>query len=132
MDESHHGSRLCGAVRYRVNGALKAFTHCHCRKCQKAHGAAFATYASAPISSVEIEAEPGVLKGYESSPGVIRQFCSACGSSLFWSDTRGRFADWISIAVASLDSPVQPGKQRQGCVEERVGWYGVEGESSNL
>lgn len=124
MDESHHGSCLCGAVRYRINGPLKALTHCHCRKCQKAHGAAFATYASAPVSRLEIEAESGVLKGYESSPGVIRQFCGQCGSSLFWSDSRGGFADWVSIAVATLDSPVRAGKQRQGCVEERVGWYG--------
>lgn len=132
MDDSPHGSCLCGAVRYRVNGALKAFTHCHCPKCQKAHGAAFATYASAPASNVEVDAEPGVLKGYESSPGVIRQFCGQCGSSLFWSDARGSFSDWISIAVATLDSPVQPGKQRQVCAEERVGWYGVEGDLSDL
>lgn len=132
MDESHHGSCLCGAVRYRVNGALKAFTHCHCRKCQKAHGAAFATYASAPVSSVSIESDTGVLKGYESSPGVIRQFCGQCGSSLFWSDARGGFSDWVSVAVATLDSPVRARKQRQGCVEERVGGYGVGGEAANL
>lgn len=123
MDPSHHGSCLCGAVRYRINGPLKAFTHCHCRKCQKAHGAAFATYASAPASRVEIDAEPDVLQGFESSPGVTRTFCGRCGSPLFWSDARGTFADWISIAVGTLDSPVQPEKQRQSCVETKVGWY---------
>lgn len=90
MDESHHGSCLCGAVRYRINGPLKALTHCHCRKCQKAHGAAFATYASAPVSRLEIEAESGVLKGYESFPGVIRQFCGQCGFAVLVG-----FAGWV-------------------------------------
>lgn len=48
MDAVTQGSCLCGAVTYQVSTPLKAITHCHCKKCQKSHGAAFATYASAP------------------------------------------------------------------------------------
>lgn len=50
MDAFTQGSCLCGAVTYLVSTPLKAITHCHCKKCQKSHGAAFATYASAPVS----------------------------------------------------------------------------------
>ena len=56
MDELHQGSCLCGTVKYRVSTELKAITHCHCRKCQKGHGAAFATYGSALRSVVSIVA----------------------------------------------------------------------------
>ncbi|HCA63195.1 MAG TPA: GFA family protein, partial [Pseudomonas sp.] len=44
--QTHTGSCLCGVVRYRIDAPIDALTHCHCKMCRKAHGAAFATYAS--------------------------------------------------------------------------------------
>lgn len=126
MDALHQGSCLCGSVKYCVSTELKAVTHCHCRKCQKGHGAAFATYASAPESAVSILTGAETLKGYESSAGVMRQFCSNCGSSLFWSDANGAFSQWISIAIGTLDSPFMPKKQRHGCVSSKASWYEIE------
>ncbi|MGC5700776.1 GFA family protein [Pseudomonas sp. NFXW11] len=125
MHPPHQGSCLCGAVSYQVDGALKAVTHCHCHKCQKGHGAAFATYASTPRSHLVIRDPGAVLKHYESSPGVLRQFCSNCGSSLFWSRTQGEFADWISIAAATLDTPFSPPKQKHLCVQQKVAWHQI-------
>jgi hypothetical protein len=123
MDELHQGSCLCGAVEYHVSTELKAVTHCHCKKCQKSHGAAFATYASAPRSTVSVVAGATVLKGYESSKGVTRQFCSHCGSSLFWSDSKGAFSDWVSIAIGTLDTPFLALKQKHTCIESKACWY---------
>ena len=48
----HKGSCLCGAVSFELNCELKSSTHCHCKMCQKQHGAAFATYASVPINNL--------------------------------------------------------------------------------
>ncbi|WP_419710983.1 GFA family protein [Pseudomonas sp. NFX224] len=126
MDALHQGSCLCGTVKYSVSTELKALTHCHCNMCQKGHGAAFASYASAPASTVSIVAGTQMLKGYESSKGVLRQFCCNCGSSLFWSDAKGAFSQWISIAIATLDSPCSPTKQKHACVGSKAGWYAIE------
>ena len=126
MDEFHQGSCLCGAVKYQVSAPLKAVSHCHCGKCRKAHGAAFATYASAPRSAVSISSSVEALKRFQSSPGITRQFCSNCGTSLFWSDANGAYADWISIAVGTLDTPFHAGKQRHTCVSEKVSWFKIE------
>ncbi|VVP81470.1 hypothetical protein PS918_02340 [Pseudomonas fluorescens] len=125
MDELHHGSCLCGAVSYSVSTALKAVTHCHCTRCQKAHGAAFATYASAPASALSIVTGAPLLKGYASSEGVMRQFCSHCGSSLFWSDSKGAFSQWVSIAIATLDTPFPVRPQKHGCVASKASWYEI-------
>src|SRR5438094_273119 len=46
MQPTLTGGCLCGAVRYEIEGKLRHITHCHCGMCRKAHGAAFATYAS--------------------------------------------------------------------------------------
>ena len=49
-----HGSCLCGQVRYEIRSEVKAVAHCHCRMCQKAHGAAFGSYGSVPLEDFEI------------------------------------------------------------------------------
>lgn len=36
-----HGGCLCGCVRFEIDGPLLRSSHCHCRQCQKAHGAPF-------------------------------------------------------------------------------------------
>ncbi|WP_339540744.1 GFA family protein [Pseudomonas sp. RA_5y_Pfl1_P24] len=122
MDATTQGSCLCGAVTYQISTSLKAVTHCHCKTCQKSHGAAFATYASAPQSAVTIIALRDALKSYESSPGITRQFCSACGSSLFWSDAKGQYPEWISIALGTLDTSFTAENQVHSCTDSKAPW----------
>ena len=126
MDAVTQGSCLCGAISFQVSTPLKAATHCHCKKCQKGHGAAFATYASAPTSAVSINAPSDALRSYESSQGVTRQFCSQCGSSLFWSDAKGLYPEWISIALGTLDTPFVARKQMHSCIESKAAWFSGE------
>jgi hypothetical protein len=125
MDELHRGSCLCGAVAYHVSGALKAVTHCHCSQCRKGHAAAFASYASAPRSALSIDKGAHVLKTFHSSEGVARQFCSECGSSLFWCNTKGDFSDWISVAIGTLDTPFLIKKQKHVHVESKASWHDI-------
>jgi len=48
QDVIYTGSCLCGSIKYTTNSEIMAVSHCHCSMCRKAHGAAFATYGSAP------------------------------------------------------------------------------------
>ncbi|MFL1505041.1 GFA family protein [Pseudomonas sp. O64] len=123
MDAVTQGSCLCGAINYQVSTRLKAVTHCHCKKCQKGHGAAFSTYASAPKSALNVNASPDTLRSYESSQGVTRQFCSRCGSSLFWSDANGLYRGWVSIALGTLDTPFVARNQAHSCLESKAAWF---------
>ncbi|KAL1746388.1 Mss4-like protein, partial [Schizophyllum fasciatum] len=36
---------------------------------------------------------PPLLKSYQSSPGVLRQFCGVCGSNMFYYDEKGDRVD---------------------------------------
>ena len=126
MYELHRGSCLCGAVTYHVSGALKAVTHCHCSQCRKGHGAAFASYASAPRSTLSIDQGTHVLKTFHSSEGVARQFCGECGSSLFWSDSKGDFSDWISVAIGTLNTPLLIKKHKHVHVDSKASWYPID------
>lgn len=74
------GSCLCGTLRYELDGPFTTMVNCHCSMCRKHHGAPFATVVEAPLTGFRWLVGEGVLRYYESSPGVQRPFCSACGS----------------------------------------------------
>jgi len=112
MPHTYHGSCLCAAVSYQLLAAPKALTHCHCSQCRKGHGAAFASYASVPRNALKVLTGAGSISTYHSSPSVQREFCARCGSNLFWSRVEGEFSDWVSVALATLDTPFTPHSQK--------------------
>ena len=118
------GSCLCGAVRYEIHAAIEIICHCHCNMCQKAHGAAFGTYAPVPRSDFQFAQGMSTVGIYKSSALARRLFCSACGSTLMW-DNETEFPDTVFVAASTLDSSIEPPAQRHIHVSSRVPWYEV-------
>lgn len=85
---AYAGGCLCGGLRFRVVGPALWSAHCHCSRCQKAHGAAFVTWVGVAEDRASIEDEEGNLLWYRSSPEAERGFCRRCGSTLFFRSTR--------------------------------------------
>lgn len=126
MTGTFQGSCLCGAVRYEIKSRPKALSHCHCNQCRKSHGAAFASYGSVLRTDLHIIQGAECITTYRSCESVLRQFCGQCGSSLFWSQSRGGYADWISIALGSLDTTFTTDKQQHVEVTSKAPWYEVQ------
>ena len=117
------GGCLCGAVRYSIATTLKRITHCHCSMCRKQHGAAFATYAMIGSKHVSIDDAGGQLRTYTSSPGVSRQFCGVCGSSLFWhTDAAPKLID---VALGTLDDDPDKTAFAHIFVASKAPWYEI-------
>ena len=91
------GSCLCGAVTYRVNGALRPVVACHCIQCRKTSGH-YVAATSARRKAIEITGE---VTWFRSSESALRGFCPVCGSNLFW-DGPGLH---VSIFAGTLDAP---------------------------
>ncbi|MDH4548613.1 GFA family protein [Pseudomonas sp. LB-090624] len=123
MSETYQGSCLCAAVGYLLLTPPKAVSHCHCSQCRKSHGAAFASYGSVPRNMLRIVRGATSIKRFASSPAVVREFCTACGSSLFWSRSQGEFAGWVSIALGTLDTPFLPRKQKHIHLDSAAPWH---------
>ena len=98
----HQGGCLCGAVRYRFQGAPDWAAHCHCRSCQKAIGAPFTTWVG--LKKEKFEIIKGQLTTCDSSPGVERSFCGKCGTSLTYV-AEERWPGEISVSAPTLDDP---------------------------
>lgn len=82
------GGCLCGAVTYRVTGALRPILACHCGQCRRTSGHYVAATA-ADNDVLEINDPGGALQWYRSSASACRGFCGRCGSNLFWKPDGG-------------------------------------------
>jgi hypothetical protein len=98
------GGCMCGAVRYTATKYERA-VHCHCRMCQRATGAAFATWVCIAITDFAMVRGRPVFR--RSSEKCQRGFCPACGTPLFM-----KYDDdnEIAVSLGSIDEPskIQP------------------------
>jgi hypothetical protein len=95
------GNCLCGAVAYEAKELAGPVVHCHCRTCQKAHSAAFATTARVKREDFRWTRGRDGMGAYPSSPGKLRHFCTACGSHIISEWTH---EPWVILRIASVES----------------------------
>ncbi len=104
----------------RENGTKYLAGTCACRSCRLISGFELQTWAFVPRTNIWFTTPsrqgdeeggrltpldfnslpPGTLKSYESSPGVLREFCPRCGATVFWHD-KWR-PDLIDVSVGLL------------------------------
>lgn len=92
----------------RANGTKYLAGTCACQSCRLASGNDIQAWAFVPKVNIrKLNGEPfdfsmGLLKQYESSKGVYRNFCGGCGATVFWHD-EGR-PELIDVAVGLLNA----------------------------
>jgi hypothetical protein len=92
------GGCQCGAVRFRVSGAIGEASICHCRMCQKASGAH--ALALVGVKDAAFEWTRGAPSWFASSNAARRGFCSACGTPLAYDAPDG-----LALSVVTFDQP---------------------------
>jgi hypothetical protein len=100
----HKGSCLCGAVEYEITGPLGPIVFCHCSRCRKSNGSAYAAIAPIPASKFHIVKGETTLRSFRNAAGVERLFCSNCGSPIF--GKRDSMPETVRVRIGTLDTPV--------------------------
>nr|WP_321238228.1 GFA family protein [uncultured Tolumonas sp.] len=98
------GSCLCNAIQYEIRGELGPTMMCHCSKCRKANGSAYAINAAVKADQFHFVKGQELVSEFESSPGVFRSFCKQCGSPLL--SRRPSQPDIVRLRIGTLDTPV--------------------------
>jgi len=108
------GGCQCGAVRFRIHGALGRPSICHCRMCQKAFGGFFG-----PLVTIKGETEwtRGEPSYFQSSVNISRGFCAACGTPLTYKHPGG-----LEIAIGAFDDRSDLAPQIQVNFAARNSW----------
>ncbi len=96
------GRCLCGAVWFRVSGALRDVIDCHCERCRRFTGHYLAA-TTADKADVEIVDPEGRLTWFHPVPEAGYAFCAGCGSSMFWQAQSD--PDRLSICAGTLEPP---------------------------
>ena len=104
MDQVIKGSCLCKKLAYEVPGSVDIIDYCHCSRCRKASGSAFAAVTSVSRSNFKITKGNQYLKSYVTEENFERVFCSECGSQLY--SIRPALIDTIRLRLGSIDSPI--------------------------
>lgn len=119
----YKGSCLCGSVKYEVRGALGTAVYCHCSRCRKASGSAFASNAVVASSAFKIVQGEGSLKTFSTAEGVHRVFCSVCGSPIL--SRRDSFPDVLRLRLGTLDTPIEERPEAHIFVLSKADWYEI-------
>lgn len=123
---SANGQCLCGAIGFTALFPSKWVAHCHCTRCQRAHGAAFVTWVGMDVSRVSIRDSEECLRWFTTFGGGDRAFCIRCGSSLFFRS--GQWPDELHIARALFTDPVDSTPKLHAYFDTHVTWARVADE----
>ena len=118
-EPTRSGGCQCGAVRYRIHGALGKAGICHCRMCQKAFG----NFGAALVSTAadELQWTRGTATEFRSSAIVARGFCAVCGTPLYMREDGDSNYE---MAIGTLDDPNAVGAMaEQSGVESKLEWF---------
>jgi hypothetical protein len=121
MNEVVTGRCFCGDVRFAVMGPETFACFCYCESCQRAAGApvvAWATYDRNTFRVIE-----GEICWRESSRGVRRGHCPACGSALTYESERRKGE--IDVTINCLDAPGVPTPRAHIWTEDKQDWLRI-------
>ena len=118
------GSCLCGGVTYEIDADPTRAYNCHCSRCRKARGAAFASNVFFPIDSLQFTKGEDLVASYK-VPDALRftnVFCRVCGSCLpFRNHARGA----VLVPMGSLDGDPDCKIESHIFVGSKAPWYEI-------
>ncbi|MEG0343842.1 MAG: GFA family protein, partial [Acinetobacter sp.] len=114
------GSCLCGGIHYEIHGEIGEIIECHCQRCRKANGTAFAT--NAPIQKADFKIVKGenLLKKFASTATTQRCFCSECGSPIM--SIKTETPDTYRLRIGTLDTPLEHKPSMHIFVAHKAEW----------
>ena len=121
------GVCLCGAVRFEVAEIVGPFELCHCPRCRRSTGSAFAAMVGAKLEGFRITQGSESMRSIElpvleTPPGYRRSFCGLCGSLL---PDPNPLWNWFEVPAGCLDDDpgVRPDKHIN--VERKAAWHDI-------
>lgn len=119
-DQIYKGSCLCGGIRYEVHGEIGPIIQCHCQRCRKANGTAYATNAPIKVSDFHLIQGEQLLKKYHSTETTIRCFCSECAAPIM--SIKADTPEYYRLRIGTLDTPLTQRPTQHIFVGSKAEW----------
>jgi len=100
------GACLCGGVRFEIAKAVGPFELCHCNRCRKTSGSAFAAMVGVEAADYRLLAGSELIASFDAPilhapPPYRRSFCKRCGSQVPNSEPG---AEWFEVPAGLLEA----------------------------
>ncbi len=130
----YKGQCLCGAVAFEVAEIVGPFELCHCKRCRKSTGSAFAATVGAKAKGFRIVMGKDLIRTFElpvveNPPAYTTCFCSRCGSSVPLVDPA---ADWLEIPAGLFDTELPLRPERHIYIEYKANWESIDDDLSTF
>lgn len=115
---------MCGAVRYEVTGKPLWAHNCHCSRCRKARGAAFASNLFVTKDGFRYLQGEDHLQSFKPSGAerFTNAFCRTCGSSMPWfNEARG----FMVVPMGTLDADPGVTPRANIFVGSKAPWFAI-------
>jgi hypothetical protein len=121
------GACLCGSVGFEIDGSPTAIEFCHCSRCRKAYGSAFAATFYVMASEFRWMHGQEFVAVYEAPlqkepPPYRHVFCRGCGSPLPIVMTE---FDVAEIPAGTLDGDPVARPLRHVFVRKKAPWFEI-------
>ena len=121
------GSCLCGGVRFEIAKAVGPFELCHCNRCRKASGSAFASCVGVEAADYRLLAGAELIQSYDAPilhapPAYRSSFCRRCGSPVPNPDPQ---ADWFELPAGLLEGDPGIAPDKHIFVQLRAPWFEI-------
>lgn len=121
-DQQITGGCLCGAVGFAAEGPFPVFQYCHCSRCRRFTGSAYAANLFCPPAQFHWTRGEDHVKRFALPDArfYATAFCDTCGSSLPWLNQAGTM---VLIPAGTLEDepPLRP--TRSIMWGSRAPWY---------
>ena len=121
------GSCLCGGVRFEVSEVVGPFELCHCRRCRKVTGSAFAAGVYVRTKGFRLLDGSALIASYEAPilrepPPYQTSFCKRCGSPVPNPDASSTLLE-IPAGLLDDDPGLRPDKHI--FIEVKAPWFEI-------
>ncbi len=121
------GGCLCGGIRFEVERFVGPFELCHCNRCRKRCGAAFAPMVGVRADDFRWLQGRELVRSYDAEivempPAYRSSFCRRCGSPVPDPEER---ADWFEVPAGLLDDDPGLCPDKHIFVELKAPWFEI-------
>lgn len=120
------GGCLCGAVQFEITGPIRNIVYCHCSRCRKAQGSAFATNGIVAADDLAITRGVEELTVYESVPGKTKHFCRICGSPI--ASKNAADPDNVRVRIGTIESSIDERPMAHIFATSKADWEEISGD----
>lgn len=99
------GECLCGGIKYEVQGEIGPIQLCHCSRCRRAQGSAYAANAVIKTADFFLSVGQDLIKEFASAPDKMRAFCSNCGSPIY--SRMPSKPEVMRLRIGTLSTPLE-------------------------